>query len=144
MHEQLRIMRKRAEPAAEIASPQPSPFDWRTPPSDSPTSAETRLEPARPTTDLGGHDLSQFDLVPAPLLREDAGSGRPLPAAQREKFEQSLGADLDAVRIHTGRESAEAAIPWMRERSPLARTFTSARGSTDRTPGVVKACWHTS
>lgn len=37
------------------------------------------------------------------------GAGAPLPAAARSTFEQSLGADLGAVRVHTGAESAQAA-----------------------------------
>jgi hypothetical protein len=36
-------------------------------------------------------------------------SGAPLPAGLLEKFEGSLGADLSAVRVHTGGESAAAA-----------------------------------
>jgi hypothetical protein len=39
-----------------------------------------------------------------------AGSqGAPLPAGVRTQFESSLGADLSAVRVHTGADSADAA-----------------------------------
>ena len=38
-----------------------------------------------------------------------AGEGAPLPARARSTFEQSLGADLGAVRVHTGADSAQAA-----------------------------------
>ncbi|MEZ4398595.1 MAG: DUF4157 domain-containing protein [Kofleriaceae bacterium] len=37
------------------------------------------------------------------------GSGAPLPEQPRAQFEQSLGADLSAVRVHTGAGSAQAA-----------------------------------
>jgi putative cytotoxic protein/uncharacterized protein DUF4157 len=36
-------------------------------------------------------------------------TGSPLPAAARERMEPQLGADLSAVRVHTGSESAAAA-----------------------------------
>jgi hypothetical protein len=38
-----------------------------------------------------------------------ASSGAPLPAGLQQKFESSLGADLSAVRVHTGSDSAAAA-----------------------------------
>jgi hypothetical protein len=38
-----------------------------------------------------------------------SSSGAPLPVALRRKFESSLGADLAAVRVHTGADSAAAA-----------------------------------
>ncbi len=37
------------------------------------------------------------------------GGGQPLPTDVRERFEGSLGADLGAVRVHTGESSAAAA-----------------------------------
>jgi hypothetical protein len=40
--------------------------------------------------------------------RAAGGGGEPLRADVRERFESSLGADLSAVRVHTGGESAEA------------------------------------
>ncbi|HEX4422264.1 MAG TPA: DUF4157 domain-containing protein [Kofleriaceae bacterium] len=41
--------------------------------------------------------------------RASTSAGRPLPDAMRNKFEASLGADLSAVRIHTGGDSHAAA-----------------------------------
>lgn len=41
--------------------------------------------------------------------RAGASSGQGLPSEVRSRFEGSLGADLSGVRVHTGRESAEAA-----------------------------------
>src|SRR5262249_27382298 len=35
-------------------------------------------------------------------------TGQPLPANLHRKFEQALGADLSAVRVHTGSQSVEA------------------------------------
>ena len=35
-------------------------------------------------------------------------SGQPLPEGMQRKFEQALGTDLSAVRVHTGTESVEA------------------------------------
>jgi Domain of unknown function (DUF4157) len=43
--------------------------------------------------------------APAPA----SSSGAPLPGEVRTRFESSLGADLSAVRVHTGGASAEAA-----------------------------------
>lgn len=40
--------------------------------------------------------------------RASGSSGQPLPDNVRSKFESSLDADLSAVRVHTGSESAEA------------------------------------
>lgn len=45
-------------------------------------------------------------------------TGAPLPAAARQRMEPQLGADLSAVRVHTGSESAAAAT------SLGARAFT--------------------
>jgi hypothetical protein len=41
--------------------------------------------------------------------RAAGSSGSPLPSALRERLESSLGADLSSVRIHDGRDSADAA-----------------------------------
>src|SRR4051812_816648 len=41
--------------------------------------------------------------------RAASSSGAPLPAALQQKFGSSLGADLSAVRVHTGAESEAAA-----------------------------------
>lgn len=43
------------------------------------------------------------------VSRASASSGAPLPTHIQRQFEASLGADLSAVRVHTGAESAEAA-----------------------------------
>jgi Domain of unknown function (DUF4157) len=45
----------------------------------------------------------------AAVQRAAQSSGAGLPAAARARFERSLGADLSAVRVHTGAESAAAA-----------------------------------
>ena len=52
------------------------------------------------------------------LQRASASAGAPLPAAQRRKFEGSLGVDLGAVRVHRGRDSEVAAA------SVAARAYT--------------------
>ena len=43
------------------------------------------------------------------VQRAQTSSGAPLPAGVRSQFESSLGADLSAVRVHTGADSAAAA-----------------------------------
>ncbi len=43
------------------------------------------------------------------VAQAGASTGAPLPPGVRERFEGSLGADLSAVRVHTGPASAEAA-----------------------------------
>ncbi|MCC7000349.1 MAG: DUF4157 domain-containing protein [Deltaproteobacteria bacterium] len=52
------------------------------------------------------------------LQRASASAGAPLPAAQRRKFEGSLGVDLGSVRVHRGRDSEVAAA------SVAARAYT--------------------
>jgi hypothetical protein len=47
--------------------------------------------------------------VAALIQRAQASPATALPAALRARFEQSTGADLGGVRVHTGAESAEAA-----------------------------------
>jgi hypothetical protein len=44
----------------------------------------------------------------AAVDRAASSSGQPLPESVRGRFESSLGADLSAVRVHTGSASAEA------------------------------------
>lgn len=46
--------------------------------------------------------------APAAVAQAAATSGEPLSATLQRKFEQSLGADLSQVRVHTGTASAEA------------------------------------
>ncbi len=45
----------------------------------------------------------------ATAVERAGGSGRPLPAPVRDRFESSLGHDLSGVRVHTGGDSAHAA-----------------------------------
>lgn len=52
------------------------------------------------------------------VSRAASGSGEPLPGELRTKFESSLGADLGAVRVHTGADSVGAA------QSVSARAYT--------------------
>jgi peptidoglycan hydrolase-like protein with peptidoglycan-binding domain len=47
--------------------------------------------------------------VEGALARVSGSTGAGLPQAQRAQFEHSLGADLSAVRVHTGEASASAA-----------------------------------
>lgn len=68
------------------------------------------LGPAGPTSASSGT-----------VTRALASPGLPLPDAQRSRFERRLGADLSAVRLHTGPAAADAA------RSLHARAF--ARGT---------------
>ncbi len=63
--------------------------------------------------------------APARVAGAGASSGEPLPGGLRERFEQSLGADLTGVRVHTGRASADAAA------SIHARAFTGAGTGAD-------------
>ena len=46
--------------------------------------------------------------APDAVDRASSSGGNPLPADLRERFEESLGADLSGVRIHTDSASAEA------------------------------------
>src|SRR5271156_1318255 len=66
----------------------------------------------KPTTERAirrfGHDFSRI-AVYSPSERSAGGSGQALPASLRDLFEGSLGADLSAVRVHTGLASARAA-----------------------------------
>ncbi len=48
-------------------------------------------------------------LIPGIVQRGRASAGDPLPASLREKFEHSLGAPLDGVRVHTGASAADSA-----------------------------------
>jgi|GEM_PF-2165328 len=59
-----------------------------------------------------GHQPGQyFPDVPRPA----PGSGRPLPAALRERMERALGGDFSAVRVHEGREARDVgAIAYAR------------------------------
>ncbi|HEY5934318.1 MAG TPA: DUF4157 domain-containing protein, partial [Kofleriaceae bacterium] len=62
------------------------------------------------------------------------GSGTALPAAQRAKFESSLGADLSGVRVHTGDAAGSAAA------SVNARAFAAGQdiafGAGQYNPGT--------
>jgi hypothetical protein len=44
----------------------------------------------------------------AAVEKAETSGGEPLPAPLKRSFEQSLGADLSGVRVHSGSESAEA------------------------------------
>jgi hypothetical protein len=59
----------------------------------------------RKRSGAGGVDDGAEDAV----ARAAGSSGAPLPADVRARFEQSLGADLSTVRVHTGAASARAA-----------------------------------
>ena len=54
----------------------------------------------------------------AAVSRAESSSGNPLPLDLRRRFEDSLGASLSRVRVHTGPESAAAA------RAVSARAYT--------------------
>ena len=49
------------------------------------------------------------DRADAAMAQVEGSSGAPLPEGPRAQFESSLGADLGAVRVHTGDASAQAA-----------------------------------
>ena len=70
------------------------------------------------------------------LDRASASLGAPLPEPLHHKFASALGADLSAVRVHTGGESAEAA------RTVAARAYTSGQaihfGANQYAPGTVE------
>ncbi len=60
----------------------------------------------------GSSGPARMDDWPATALTDAmglGGGGSPLPAAQASQFGASLGADLSAVRVHTGESSARAA-----------------------------------
>lgn len=58
---------------------------------------------ARSASGVGGGSGAE-----AAVARADGDGGAPLRGDLRERFESSLGADLSAVRIHTGSSAAEA------------------------------------
>ena len=63
-----------------------------------------------------GHDFSRIDVYAS--SERPGGSGQELPTPLRDQFEAALGADLSAVRLHTGWASARAA------QAAHARAFT--------------------
>jgi len=59
---------------------------------------------------LGARDRNGVAAGADAVVQRAAGSsGAPLPSTVRDRFESSLGADLSAVRVHTGAASADAA-----------------------------------
>jgi Domain of unknown function (DUF4157) len=66
---------------------------------------------ARSTAGGTGHSGHDFSWIPirSPIEQAAGDSGQAIPAPLRERFESSLGADLSAVRVHTGAASAHAA-----------------------------------
>ena len=64
----------------------------------------------RATSPESDHDESNGVLPHADkaVSAASTSTGQPLPSNLRRKFEQGLGADLSAVRVHTGPESVEA------------------------------------
>lgn len=84
---------------------------------DEASSPEPRAPGRRALTD--GMTRASAPRLDAELLqRASASAGAPLPAAQRRKFERSLGVDLGAVRVHRGHDSEVAAA------SVAARAYT--------------------
>ncbi|HTV16800.1 MAG TPA: DUF4157 domain-containing protein [Acidobacteriaceae bacterium] len=70
-------------------------------------------------TERGGHNPGHdFSRIAVYSPSDRPGSGQALPALLRGRFEGSLGADLSAVRVHTGLASARAA------QAAHARAFT--------------------
>ena len=59
------------------------------------------------------------------------GSGGPLPAELRERFEASLGADLSAVRVHVGEASADASAAIGARAYTLGQDIHFADGQYD-------------
>ncbi len=72
---------------------------------------------------LAGESGVARSLAPAPAAagRVPQSPGRPLPWALREELEEGFGADLDAVRLHSGAAAAAAA------RRHRAAAFTAGR-----------------
>jgi hypothetical protein len=73
-----------------------------------------RVESAEAATALasvfGARDGNGVAAGADPIVeRASSSSATPLPGDVRDRFESSLGADLSAVRVHTGSASAEAA-----------------------------------
>jgi hypothetical protein len=67
----------------------------------------------------------------AELERADAQTGAPLPDGLKQKFEGSLGADLSAVRVHTGAPSAQAAKAVGAQAYTTGRDIHFAEGKYD-------------
>ena len=82
-------------------------------------------------------DFSKITLYPSdrPSRREEppaaGGSGQALPASLRNRFEDSLGADLSAVRVHTGLASARAAQAAHAQAFTLGQDIHFSRGAYD-------------
>lgn len=67
-------------------------------------------EAARALVDgIGSPGANDGGSAEAQVARAQSTSGKPLPSGVRERFEGSVQADLSAVRVHTGAESANAA-----------------------------------
>jgi hypothetical protein len=65
--------------------------------------------PARMVARAAANDDSMAPGAGDAIARAAGGSGAPLPADVRGRFESSLGVGLSGVRVHTGTESADAA-----------------------------------
>src|SRR5260370_31545678 len=67
----------------------------------------------KPTTERAirrfGYDFSRIAIYSPSERPAAARPGQALPASLRDRFEGSLGANLSAVRVHTGLASARAA-----------------------------------
>ena len=62
----------------------------------------------RATSPESDHDESNGVPHADKAVSASTSTGQPLPSNLQRKFEQGLGADLSAVRVHTGPESVEA------------------------------------
>ena len=68
------------------------------------------LAKREPAGNLGTRDANSVAAHANVAIDRAAGTtGQALPNQLRTRFEDSLGADLSSVRVHTGKESARAA-----------------------------------
>src|SRR5688572_6816768 len=90
---------------------------------DAPPPSAAAAEPAAPAE--RGDEAFWFADGPS------ASGGEALPDALRGKFEQSLGADLGGVRIHTGERSADAAASLHAQAYTLGQDIHFGAGTYD-------------
>jgi hypothetical protein len=92
-----------------------------------------------PTTETAtgrvGHDFSQIAVYSPSERSAASGPGRALPASLRDRFEGSLGADLSAVRLHTGSASARAAQAAHAQAFALGHDIHFSGGAYDPVSG---------
>ncbi len=90
---------------------------------------QRRMVQRRRGADGDGRDVAAS--AQSELERAGAQSGAPLPDGLKQKFEGSLGADLGDVRVHTGAQSAAAAMAVGAQAYTTGRDIHFAEGRYD-------------